>query len=283
MHALLEIAFTAADKEAYLYQGVRKIINGLTINVEYSPVRGIIKTTGGFGAKNGGFGLRFDQLYGANKFKQLVRNYVDEKEFERVRTILERRKGKAFTSVALSMRGAQKTARSMGWCLLSIVITRTKDGDAVEVQYRSTELTLKFGGDLCFLPWVFDQIGVQPKRVTFRFANCFLSGVYLPYLASFASNPVDMLSTLKQKDSKFFANGTRFLLRSAMQKDQFFPYSPENVAHRFLWKTLDEDEIEMMRLFLRREHKKLGPLDWADVHHVKGEYVPRAKRAEEDE
>ena len=281
-HPLVNIALAAAEHEAYAYQGVRKIINGVAWSLDWNPVE-TLRWEDDRGEKLGIKSLvSFDQLgYGRNKFKQLVRNYVNEEEFARVRTVLERRAGKSFTSVALSMRGRAKDARSMGWCILSIVVTRHKGEERVEVQYRSTELTLKFGGDLCFLPWVFDQIGVNPKMVTFRFANCYLSGVYLPYLVTFASDPVSLLYGIKNRDETFFASASRFFLRSATKRDQFFPYSPENVAHKFGWEHIPAPTMKRIREFLAEYHKKFGPLTWIQ-HHRKGEYVPRGQRQDDD-
>lgn len=268
IHPLVQLAYTALDSKPIAYQGVRKIINGMT----HEMPDGIVD-------------MDFPDLgYGSNKMKQLVRNYVNEEEFERVRAVLERRKDQSFTSVALSMRGGKKDARSMGWCILSIVVTRSKGQEKVEVQYRSTELTLKFGGDLVFLPWVFRKIGVaEDAPVTFRFANCYISGVYLPYLVTFVKDPVSLLNEIFKRDPVFAASATRFFLRSAMEKDQFFPYSPENVAHKFGWENINGKTMIRIREYLKSSHRAFGNLDWAKVHHVKGEYVPRGKRGEEDD
>jgi len=267
-HPLIQIARKALDAKPIAYQGVRKIINGMTWEMSNS----ITETP-----------VTFSDLgYGKNKFKQLVRNYVNEEELARVRAVLDRRKDQSFTSVACSMRGASKGNRSMGHCILSVVVTRTKKEERVEVQYRSTELTLKFGGDLVFLPWVFEQLGVDPQTVTFRFANCYLSGVYLPYLVTFADDPLDLLADVFESDLEFFKHATRFFLRSSMEKDQFFPYSPENVAHRFAWSHIPPKQFKRIREYLIKEHKRFGPLDWAKIHHQKGEYIPRGKRQDAD-
>lgn len=284
-HPLIEVAREALAAEPIAYQGVRKIINGMT----WEPGAIFSGKSKSDGVSHKGrilpsAPLQFADLgYGTNKLKQLMRNYVNEEEFSRVRTVLDRRKDKGFTSVALSMRGAKKDVRSMGWCILSIVVTRSKDTEKVEVQYRSTELTLKFGGDLVFLPWVFGQLGVSLNSpVTFRFANCYISGVYLPYLVKFVRDPVSMLNDIRNLDPLFFASATRFFLRSSMKRDQFFPYSPENVAHKFGWDNLDSSAMKRIREYLTERHKEFGSLDWAKVHHVKSEYVPRAQRNEDD-
>lgn len=270
-HPLEQIARIALEANPIAYQGVRKIINGMTWNASYIFRRDDPVSFGDLG-------------YGANKFKQLQRNYVNEEEFARVRAVLDRRKHQSFTSVALSMRGKPKGTRSMGHCILSVVVTRTKKEERVEVQYRSTELTLKFGGDLAFLPWVFEQIGIDRRSpVTFRFANCYISGVYLPYLVKFVADPIKLLRDIEVCDPIFFEHASRFFLRSAMQRDQFFPYSPENVAHKFGWSHIEDSTMRSIREHLTKRHRRFGPLGWAKVHHVKGEYIPRAKRNLEDE
>lgn len=264
-HPLINLALAAAQETAYQYQGVRKIINGFTWQMTNLPR------------------LEFADLgYGSNKFKQLVRNYVNEEEFARVRSVLERRRDQSFTSVALAMRGAKKESRSQGWCMLSIVVTVSKRSTGVEVQYRSTELTLKFGGDLVFLRWLFQQLKIDPDWVTFRFANCYLSGVYLPYLVSFADDPVTLLQEIKKHDEEFFQHGTRFFLRSSYTQAQVFPYSPENVAHKFLWSKFSDPAIREIRDYLEKEHKRYGkPLP--KTHYKPGEYIPRGQRKTEDE
>lgn len=255
----------AVRNEAFMYQGVRKILQGVTWETPRLPK------------------VQFSDFYGPNKFKQLVRNYVDEEEFARVRAVLNKRRGQSFTSVAVSMRGAKKESRSQGWCLLSVVVSRSKETETVEVQYRSTELILKFGGDVAFLPWVFEQLEVDPKWIRFRFANCYISGVYFPYACSWYEDPTDFLEYVAKHDPRLFEQGTRFFLRSAYKEDQVFPYSPENVAHRWGWNNLGKAKMRQIRDFLEPEHKKIGkPLP--KVHYKPGEYVPRGKRKQtEDE
>jgi hypothetical protein len=65
-----------------------------------------------------------DWGYGSNKEKQLERNYVNEEEFDRVRSILGRRADSKYTSVALNLRGRPKDSRSQGWCMLSGILSK---------------------------------------------------------------------------------------------------------------------------------------------------------------
>ena len=85
------------NKEAFEYTGVRKIIQDITWEVPFSeyPTH------------------TYEDLgYKKNKFKQLCRNYLNEKEIDRVTQLIEKRKKKSsFSSVALSLRGAEKESR----------------------------------------------------------------------------------------------------------------------------------------------------------------------------
>ena len=243
------------EKEAFLYSGVRKILQDITWTTHELP------------------DLTYEDLgYGPNKFKQLVRNYVNADEFERVRTLLDRRAGQSFTSVALSLRGQPKDSRSLGHCMQTLVVSWKKDYEAVEVQYRSTEVIQKFGADLVFLRWILDELDLSPNLYRFRFANAYLSGVFFPTLCAHWE-PIEFLEYLWEHDEKLFKGATRFFLRSAYRRDQHFPYSPENVQHKFAWANL---EMKKIKQYLEKKHRKFGkPLP--KIHHDKN-YTPRSKR-----
>lgn len=229
------------EMPAFQYNGLRKIVQGLDWEIDAIP-----KVT-------------YEEIgYSKNKAKQLERNYIDPVELERVRNVLGKRRHQSFTSVALNTRGAKKDSRSMGWCMLSIVVTRANKVETVEIHYRSTELILKFGGDLAFLPGVFERLGVNPSVVRFRFANAFFSGVFLPTFLAFKANKTAFLEKMRRCDPKHFQAGTRFLLRSAMKKNQRFPYSPENQQHKFFWGNVAPYDIEEIKQYLILEHMKFG-------------------------
>jgi hypothetical protein len=244
------------QQDAFMYSGVRKILNGVTWEPRALP------------------DITYEDIgYGSNKHKQLLRNYFNEAEISKAQEILEKRAKQTFTSVAVSMRNSEKDSRSQGHCMQTIVITKTKDRTIAEIQYRSNELIQKLGGDLVFLPFVFERLGIEPDKVRFRFANAYLSGVFFPTLCRFW-DPIAFLDFLFEHDPKLFAGGTRFFLRSAYQEDQHFPYSPENLQHRFAWKHLNMDDIKD---YLHEKHKEFGkPLP--KQHHNKEDYVPRGKR-----
>lgn len=259
------LILAALDAKPLAYQGVRKIIQGITWECKELPA------------------VSFEDLgYGKNKLRQLERNYWNPEEIDRVKQVLKKRAGKSFTSVAVSLRNKAKDSRSMGHCMLSLVVSRTKGHESVEVQYRSTELGLKFSGDLVFLPVLLKELAVEPQIHRFRFANCFISGVYFPYIARWwDAGAVSFLNEVFERDPTFFRTSTRFMLRSAYQKDQHFPYSPENVSHKYNW-AHNKTEMKDIRDFLEKKHKKYGqPLP--KLHHTKGDYVPRGKRVKGDD
>lgn len=256
-------------REAFLYAGVRKICQGVTWEIN----RAKMAVDGSDWPE-----LTYQDLgYGTNKAKQLQRNYFDPEEVARVRLQLQKRGRAAFTAVAMNMKAGKKDSRSMGHCMQTMVISRTPKVTTVEMQYRSTEAILKFGGDVVFLPWVFEQLDIDPSVVRFHFANAYLSGVFFPTLFT-TWNPISFLETLWTHDQKLFAGGTRFLLRSAYKKDQKFPYSPEQLQHRFLWERVGSPTIKRVKDYLEEKHRLFGkPLP--KIHHkLDEEYVPRGKR-----
>lgn len=225
-----------------------------------------------------------DWGYGSNKVKQLDRNYINAEEFDRVRAVLKKRSLSKYTSVALSLRGKPKDSRSQGWCMLSLVISRYRDWSSVEVQYRTTELVLKFAADVWLLKKILTDLEIKPNVCRFRFANCALSGAYFPYLID-KIDLVEFLGTIHESDPEFFLRTTRFLLKSSYKEDQFHPFSPERLSHRYLWNhDPDRSKIRAIRKFLEPLHKATGrplPKDFHDSSYIpKGQ---RARAAEDDE
>lgn len=261
-HALIR---QALRKHPFARQGIRKILQGLEWETNKLPP------------------VTFKDLaYGPNKVKQLERNYWNQEEMERVKAVLARRQRKAFTSVAVSLRNKAKDSRSMGHCMLSMVISRTREITTAELHYRSTELGLKFSGDLSWIPTIVDYLGVKPAIYRFRFANCFLSGVYLPYIGRWwEDGPLAFLQEVQDLDPKFFESATRFFWRSSLQKDQYFPYSPEAVAHRYNWEH-NAIALPEIRDWLAKQHKPFGK-GKPEVHKNDGKYVPRGKRHTDEE
>lgn len=221
-----------------------------------------------------------DWGYGPGKIKQLDRNYFNPGEFDRVKSILEKRSDSKYTSVAVSLRGAPKDARSQGWCMLSLVISRYKGWSSVEVQYRTTELILKFAADVWYLRSLLRLLEISPDLYRFRFANCALSGAYFPYLVD-KLDLVDFLGEIYHSDPEFFLRTTRFLLKSSYREKQYHPFSPERLSHKYLWSHTTSSYIRKIRDYLEPLHEASGKPLPKDFHDES--YIPKGQRAKAED
>lgn len=222
-----------------------------------------------------------DWGYGKGKEKQLYRNYINEEEFARVSSVLKRRSGNKYTSVAVSLRGAPKDSRSQGWCMLSLVISRNKNWHSVEVQYRTTEAILKFAADVWLLRKLLEErFEIEPDVCRFRFANCALSGAYFPYLVD-KTDIIKFLDFVVARDREFALRTTRFLLKSSYREDQFHPFSPERVSHRYLYEHATSKQIREIRDFLEPLHKATGRPLPRDFHD--SSYIPKGRRNRDED
>lgn len=213
-------------RPVYIYNGARKIVQNVTWNPPSLPTVDLAEL--GYKPKV--------------KMKALQRMYFNPLEADRLRGLLKHRDGQAFSAVAMSMRGGSKDRRSMGWCMESMVIGYTPKDMTVTMMYRSTEVIKKFSADLAYIPWVFDQLEIKPARVSFFFANAYLSGVFFPTLFRWV-DPIKFLKRLKREEPQLFIVATRFLRRSVRNRDQKFPYSPERHQHEFAWKHFPEKMV----------------------------------------
>lgn len=246
--------------------GLYKLFNGLTWTEKSLPK------------------ISYDNLgYGKNKDGLLRKNYINEEELDRVDSILKKRaggRGHHMTSVALSFRGEKKHTRSQGWCLLSLVVSRMRRPamETVEIHYRSTEAILKFGADLVLLNWVFERLSLNPDKITFRFANIHVSGVYLPTLVQFWEQE-EFIQFVYRNDPDFFKRGLRWWLRSSYTRDQWFPFSPEEVQHKINWERGNPEQVVNLiePLFIKHGY------DLPKLHHKKSTYVTRRKKSVEEE
>jgi hypothetical protein len=258
MKWILPLYLKAATKHTAGWQAIGKVVQDVTIYRDNLP----------------DWNLK-DWGYGGNKIAQLERNYINHEEFNRVRAVLRKRDDGKYTSVAVSLRGQPKDSRSQGWCMLSLVISRTKEWTRVEVQYRTTELILKFAADVWFLGVICKQLGIEPEHYTFRFANCALSGAYFPYLID-KTDLVRFLSQIHDADEAFFFRTTRFLLKASYRPDQYHPFSPERLSHRFLWERGTARQIKAIRDFLEPLHRTTGRPLPKDFHDKS--YIPKGQR-----
>lgn len=260
----LPLYFAAARAPIAGWQAIGKVVQGITFVTDQLPDWELS-----------------DWGYGHHKETQLMRNYYNREEFDRVRTVLKKRSLTKYTSVALSLRGAPKDSRSQGWCMLSVVISRYKDWSSVEVQYRTTELILKFAADVWFLRKILADLKIEPNVVRFRFANCALSGAYFPYLVD-KLDLVSFLHEIRMMDNEFFLRTTRFLLKSSYREDQYHPFSPERLSHKYLWNhDPDRSKIKAIRKFLEPLHKATGRPLPKDFHDKS--YIPKGQRAAAEE
>jgi len=259
----LPLYHEAAAKEIAGWQAIGKVVQDITYTKSHLPEWELE-----------------DWGYGRNKIAQLERNYVNPEEFDRVRAVLARRGVGKYTSVAVSLRGKPKDSRSQGWCMLSLVVSRTKEWTRVEVQYRTTELILKFAADVWFLGVLCKRLEIEPERFTFRFANCALSGAYFPYLVD-KTDLVKFLARIREADQDFFFRTTRFLLKSSYKKDQYHPFSPERLSHRYLWERAGRQQINAIRDYLEPLHRSTGRPLPKDFHD--STYIPKGRRNEAQE
>lgn len=219
---------------AYRYEGVRKIVRNLTWTCDQLPE------------------VSYEELgYTEAKFKQLKRNYWDEERAQEFLRKMVKRERHGFTVLALHPHGQTKRADSMGFCIDTLVVANTADQQDVTIFYRSTEVTRKFAGDLCFLPWVFEELKLQPQSVTFMFAAAYFSGVFVGTLFR-KEDPIEFLDYLRRVDPALFKGGMRFLYRATRTENQSFPYSPEDREHKLLWQALSPREIKRIRDYLEK-------------------------------
>jgi len=164
--------------------------------------------------------------------------------------------------------------------MLSLVISRNKDWHSVEVQYRTTEAILKFAADVWLLRKLLEErFEIKPDVCRFRFANCALSGAYYPYLVD-KLDIVQFLHKTYQADPEFSLRTTRFLLKSSYKQDQFHPFSPERVSHRYLWERAPARQIKAIREYLEPLHRASGRPLPKDFHDKS--YIPKGQRNREE-
>ena len=147
----------------------------------------------------------------STKFQQLERNYLNPEAVALAREKLEQRvKAKMdITSVAIPLTGAKKDARSQGFCMQSLVVTHHGVGTGspqmfIDIFYRITEVTKKFGADLIFLDktvipaLIPENLMPLVKEVRFRFSNVYFSPLFMPVLYPY-STPMALLREIWEK------------------------------------------------------------------------------------
>jgi len=186
----------AAALPTFTLSGVRKIVSDVAFQIPWDD---LVATK-----------LSYTDLhYTAAKRRQLARNYWDQEEVDAAFEKLMAREGrKDHTSVSIQLRGQAKDSRSQGYCMQNLVISMSRTALEVDVYYRSTELIQKFAADLVFfseqLPPLFEKLTLKPTRVRFKFANVYLSAVFMPIFLRYEPDPEGFFKLLRQQDPRFF-------------------------------------------------------------------------------
>lgn len=191
----LQLLYAAAEHETLVISGVRKIAADMSFELTWLEL----------------LDREFDYedlCYTRAKERQLLRNYWNQDEVDAAIEKLKTRQGKDHSSVSIQMRGRDKDSRSQGFCMQNTIISMTPDKLTVDIYYRSTELIQKFAADLVFfstqLPPLFERLGREPSVVRMKFANVYLSAVFVPILARFDPKPYDFFAHLRKHDPRFF-------------------------------------------------------------------------------
>lgn len=149
-----------------------------------------------------------DLCYTKAKGSQLNRNYWNQGAVDAAVEKLLGRTDKPHSSVSIQLQGGVKDSRSQGYCMQNLVITLTPDSCAVDIYYRSTEVIQKFAADLVFfadkLPQIFAKLGREPSVIRFKFANVYLSAVFMPIFLRYESDHLGFFQTLERIDPKFY-------------------------------------------------------------------------------
>lgn len=226
-----ELIWKVASTKTLVISGVRKIVSDIQFQLTWDQLNSCE--------------LKYSDIcYTPSKEKQLLRNYWNEDEVEAAVEKLLSRKGKVHSSVSIQLRGREKDSRSQGYCMQNMVITITPEKSYVDIYYRSTEVIQKFLADLIFfsrmLPKIFDKIGVSPDLVRFKFANVYLSSVFIPIFIRYEENPDGFFLWLKRHDLRFYRTcglSTRKFFNedhnySYRTRVKMFEYWKEHVDHK---------------------------------------------------
>lgn len=189
-----QLIWAAAERPATVISGVRKIVSDLAFEIPGTVLRPELDYT--------------DLGKTAAKGRQLTRNYWNQDEVDAAVSKLQSRKGKDHSSVSIQLRGQEKDSRSQGYCMQNLVITMTPTTSAVDIYYRSTELVQKFLADLIFfsrvLPPIFEELGIEPSVIRFKFANAYLSAVFMPIFLRYEDDPHGFFKHLQKHDPRFY-------------------------------------------------------------------------------
>lgn len=237
----VDLVWEVAAAPTLALSGVRKISGDIKFSMLWSELEN-------------SDGLRFEDIcYTKAKLRQLERNYWNQAEVDAAFEKLNARKFKDHTSVSIQMRGQEKDSRSQGFCMQNLVITATRDVVMVDVYYRSTEVLQKFLADLIFfnhkLVPLFKEFGRDPAKIRFKFANVYLSAVFMPIFLRYESDGLAFFQHLERTDPKFYRTcglATRrffnpshnYKYRTRVKQFEYWKAHVDEAHHRELHKLL---------------------------------------------
>lgn len=174
--------------------------------------------------------MRYEDIcYTKAKGAQLNRNYWNQDSVDAAVEKLQSRVGKDHSSVSIQLQGREKDSRSQGFCMQNLVITITRTKTTVDIYYRSTELIQKFLADLIFfsekLPPIFEKLGRQPAEYRFKFANVYLSAMFMPIYLRYEDRPYEFFKVMQRLDPKFYRG-------CGMSTQRYF-----NASHNYSYRT----------------------------------------------
>lgn len=187
------LVYEIASSDTLIISGVRKIVANVSWEISLADLYDCQIT--------------FEDLYYTQaKFRQLARNYWDVESIKAATDKVSSRADKPHTSVAFQLKNGEKDSRSQGYCMQNMVLTRTPNGSSIDIYYRSTEVLQKFLADLIFFKQMFPAMlkdaGIEPTTVRFKFANVYLSAVFMPILFRYDDTPEAFFKALAV-DAKF--------------------------------------------------------------------------------
>ena len=201
------------------------------------------------------------------KMNQLTRNYFNQDAITEAREKLTSRNDRDmdFTSVMVPTQAGPKRADSQGFCMTAIIISHLgKDSYnptekvTVEVLYRSTEITQKFGADLIFLHDIVLPAIIPPDimdhlhSVSFHFANAFFSPLFTPVLYRLI-DPIQFLEMLSvrvrdKREASMLRSCERAVSLPFTQTDPtYYNYRTRRIMHEVAIKAVQTGDINTER------------------------------------
>lgn len=226
-----QLIWDAVAQDAICYSGIRKIIPDVS-----------------FHATSLDYPLDYTDIsYTRAKGRQLERNYWDVDEIQRAFDTLAKRRDKPHSSVSITLKNHKKDSRSQGFCMQSMIITTTPEYSSIDVYYRSTELILKFLADLVFfsrkLTPLLREAGITPSIYRFRFANAYISAMYLPIFLRYESHHLEFFKHVQAHDAKFHRT-CLLAARRNLEEDCPYTYKQRVKMWEYFKEHVDPKQVE---------------------------------------